>query len=278
MKYRNVWVDRLDTATVPDAPSDIVGEVDGDEVTLAWTAPDDGGAEITGYAVTPYVDGEAQDPIDTGSPDTTFTVSEVSTDVDAFSVAAENVLGAGAESERWEFPDEIAPSLTLSGLADGGEYGDSGVRELVVEATDDRSGVERLQVSLDGEVLHDGDSEFSQEIELWHLDLDDHELLVEVWDEAGNLTSETIEFVVTTSLADVLNHLDRLEDSGELSESEATKVRTHVERADRHLDRDRFKVYLLEVYRAVDAAWEVESDSARELLRRDLTYLMQYPA
>jgi fibronectin type 3 domain-containing protein len=67
---------------------------------LSWTAPaNDGGGNITGYRVTPYIGGNAQTPILTGSQATTYTVSGLDNGTAyTFTVAAINKAGTGHDS------------------------------------------------------------------------------------------------------------------------------------------------------------------------------------
>lgn len=46
--------------TVPGAPTAVTGTPGSTQVALTWTAPSDGGAQITRYTVTPYIGGTAQ--------------------------------------------------------------------------------------------------------------------------------------------------------------------------------------------------------------------------
>ncbi len=86
---------------VPGAPTDVVAVAGDGQVALSWTAPtDDGGSEILGYAVVPWVDGVAQAPVLSEGPATELVVPGLENGTTyRFTVAAVNLLGVGAESE-----------------------------------------------------------------------------------------------------------------------------------------------------------------------------------
>jgi Fibronectin type III domain len=68
---------------------------------LSWSAPSNGGLPITGYVVTPSVNGVAQTAIETGSAATSFTVTGLTNGTAyQFTVSARNVVGLGGASSR----------------------------------------------------------------------------------------------------------------------------------------------------------------------------------
>ncbi len=105
------------TATVtlnfaPAAPSApvISGAVPGDgSATLSWTAPAfDGGSQITGYVVTPFIGYKAQPAVPFNSAATTQVVSGLSNGTAYhFMVAAENANGTGPRSAKAS--DRVVP-------------------------------------------------------------------------------------------------------------------------------------------------------------------------
>ncbi|GAA4722858.1 lectin [Isoptericola chiayiensis] len=138
--------------------------------------------------------------------------------------------------------DATAPEITVTGVADGDEVGSSQVLDLGVEATDATSGVASSSLTLDGETVEAG------EIDLWTIELGEHQVVATATDEAGNTTESTVTFTVTTSAEDLAAHLERLEDAGELSSSESARLNAYLGQAERHADagRDRQATAALE--------------------------------
>jgi HD-GYP domain-containing protein (c-di-GMP phosphodiesterase class II)/predicted phage tail protein len=94
-------------ATVPTAPSGVTGTAGDGQVSLSWTAPaSDGGAAVTGYIVTSYFNGVAQNATDFSSAATTETVDYLLDDhAYTFTVVALNSAGSSPAS---------APSAALT--------------------------------------------------------------------------------------------------------------------------------------------------------------------
>ena len=87
--------------TAPGAPVGLIPSASNRQVSLSWTAPDDGGRTITRYTVTPYLNGVAQATTAvTGSPAPTSAVVTGLTNGTSytFTVSATNSVGAGPES------------------------------------------------------------------------------------------------------------------------------------------------------------------------------------
>ena len=84
----------------PGAPTGVNGTPLDRAVSVTWTAPtSDGGSPILGYQITPYAGSNAQAPVLTGSPSTTFTVGGLTNGVGyTFRVAAINAAGTGPDS------------------------------------------------------------------------------------------------------------------------------------------------------------------------------------
>jgi hypothetical protein len=115
-------------ATAPWAPTEVAVTAGNGGVTASWTAPSDGGSPITGYAVTPYVGGTAQDPHTFASPATSEVVGGLANGVTySFTVTAINAVGSGPPSASSSPVTPVASSLAIvnggakAGRAQGGD-------------------------------------------------------------------------------------------------------------------------------------------------------------
>jgi hypothetical protein len=91
----NVGLSELEVYAIPSAPQ-APREVKVDGHTVSWTAPAyDGGAPLTGYAVTPYRDGTALEPVVVDEDHTSVVVDAPA---DRFTVRARNLIGDGPEA------------------------------------------------------------------------------------------------------------------------------------------------------------------------------------
>jgi hypothetical protein len=87
--------------TVPAAPTNVVASAGNSSATVSWTAPSNGGSQITSYTVTPFIGGTAQPPTTvTGSPPATSTTITGLTNgtTYTFTVSATNSVGTGPAS------------------------------------------------------------------------------------------------------------------------------------------------------------------------------------
>ncbi|MBP2335085.1 glucose/arabinose dehydrogenase/PKD repeat protein [Saccharothrix coeruleofusca] len=140
--------------------------------------------------------------------------------------------------------DATAPTLLVSGVANGRVYGDA--TDLVVswQTGDATSGVASVTSTLDGQAVASGSL-----IALHALPLGLHSLAVSVKDGAGNETRADLAFATTTSLRDIAQLLDRFRATNRLSakahadlSKQLTKVRSaeaagRDERAAKELER-----------------------------------------
>ncbi|WP_406045082.1 ThuA domain-containing protein [Micromonospora sp. NBC_00898] len=110
--------------------------------------------------------------------------------------------------------DPTAPTLLVSGVADGQLYGDSQDVHISWAATDATSGIKSTVGTLDGAPYASGPDQ-----PLYALALGQHTLTVTTSDRAGNTTTSTVRFYVTTSFRDMASLIDRFEAAGRLSHS-----------------------------------------------------------
>ncbi len=103
-------------ATVPGAPTGVTASAQDASVNLSWTAPADGGSSITGYFVTPFINGSPQSAIPTGSTTTGYTVTGLTNGTAyTFTVRAANAVGQGPASAQTA---AVTPRAALSQYTD----------------------------------------------------------------------------------------------------------------------------------------------------------------
>ncbi|MEV0807535.1 ThuA domain-containing protein [Micromonospora sp. NPDC050200] len=108
--------------------------------------------------------------------------------------------------------DGTKPTLLVSGIADGQLYGDSQDVRMSWQAVDPTSGIKTTTGVLDGRSYANNTLQA-----MYELPLGLHELTVTATDRAGNATTSTVRFFVTTSFRDMQNLLDRFKATGRLS-------------------------------------------------------------
>ena len=119
----------------PAAPTGVVATAGNAQVTLAWTAPANGGSPITSYTVTPFVGSAPQTPVTvSGSPPaTTATVPGLTNGTAyTFTVAATNAVGTGPASAASAavtpvVPESTPPTFVQAVSAHGGPSSTRGV-------------------------------------------------------------------------------------------------------------------------------------------------------
>jgi amidase len=94
--------------------------------------------------------------------------------------------------------DKVAPEVTVTGVTDGGTYGDSQDVTIGWTVTDSTSGPGASTATLDGEPIANGTA-----IELYTLPLGEHTLAISATDVAGNPRTIEITFTTETTFADV---------------------------------------------------------------------------
>jgi hypothetical protein len=114
-----------DGATPPGAPTGVTAQADSKSAVVSWTAPaDDGGSAITGYTVTPYVDGTAQSPTEVGGSTTTTRITGLTNLTSyTFRVGATNSAGSGPASAASGVatPDDSIFELGTPAVVDAGD-------------------------------------------------------------------------------------------------------------------------------------------------------------
>jgi putative nucleotidyltransferase with HDIG domain len=114
--------------TVPSAPTGVSVVSGNAQVTVSWSAPNDGGSPVTSYTVTPYVAGTSQTPSVFGSTATSQVVGGLSNGTTyTFTVTATNSVGTSSPSSPSIAVTPIASSLEITnggGLAGRPQKGD----------------------------------------------------------------------------------------------------------------------------------------------------------
>ncbi|MFE9184519.1 ThuA domain-containing protein [Micromonospora haikouensis] len=163
--------------------------------------------------------------------------------------------------------DGDKPTLLVSGIADGQLYGDSQDVRISWQAVDPTSGVKTMSGKLDGKTYASGTLQ-----PMYELPLGLHELVVTATDKAGNSTSSTVRFYVTTSFRDMQNLLDRFKATGRLSNVAHRKLSNKLDavRASEAEGNDKRAVQQLTAFKALatDAALVTDTD-VRDVLVRD---------
>lgn len=115
--------------------------------------------------------------------------------------------------------DGTKPTVLVSGLADGQLYGDSQDVRVTWSAVDPVSGIRATVGTLDGRPYQPNTLQA-----MYELSLGLHELTVTATDRAGNSTTSTVRFFVTTSFRDMRHLLDRFRATGWLSATAHRKL------------------------------------------------------
>jgi len=109
------------TLSAPQAPTGVSGTPRDGAVRLTWNTPQSGGSQITGYQVTPYINGSPQTPVLTNASTTQDITGLDNGTAYTFTVAAVNVIGTGPDSD---------PSAPVTPVAAGVPGAPTGVQGL----------------------------------------------------------------------------------------------------------------------------------------------------
>ena len=99
-------------AATPGAPTGVSAQPRNQAAVVSWTAPEsDGGSQITGYRITPYIGSTAQTATTVSGLSTSTSVNGLSNGTNyTFTVAATNSLGTGSESSA---SGAVVPRATI---------------------------------------------------------------------------------------------------------------------------------------------------------------------
>ncbi len=129
------------SSSVPGVPTAVTAQADAQAAIVRWTAPaDDGGAPITGYTITPSVDGSPQTPVQAGASASELRVTGLTAGTAyTFTVKAVNGAGSSATSSA---TDPVTPGLSLFNGATPAtvDSGDGGAVNLGVRFGSDVAG------------------------------------------------------------------------------------------------------------------------------------------
>ncbi|WP_194821773.1 ThuA domain-containing protein [Micromonospora sp. S-DT3-3-22] len=163
--------------------------------------------------------------------------------------------------------DGTKPTLLVSGIADGQLYGDSQDVRISWQAVDPTSGIKTTSGVLDGRAYASGTLQA-----LYELPLGLHELTVTATDKAGNSTTSTVRFFVTTSFRDMQNLLDRFKATGRLTTKAHRQLSNKLDavRASEAAGNDKRAVQQLTAFKALATDPAVVTDTdVRDVLVRD---------
>jgi type 1 glutamine amidotransferase len=167
--------------------------------------------------------------------------------------------------------DGTKPTTIVAGVADGALYGDSQDVRITYQAVDPVSGVATTAGTMDGAAYQSGRLQ-----PLYDLGLGLHELTVTATDKAGNRTTTTVRFYVTTSFRDLRDLLDRFRTTSQLSATAHRKLSNKLDaaRASTAAGDDRRALQQLAALRelATDTALVPDAD-VRAVLTRDIDAL-----
>jgi len=100
--------------TAPSTPTGVVVKAGNADVTVSWSAPDDGGSAITSYTVNRYVDNALQARHVFASAATSHVMKGLTNGTTyTFTVVATNAVGSSNASDPSAAVTPVAPSLTI---------------------------------------------------------------------------------------------------------------------------------------------------------------------
>ncbi|GAA0388160.1 hypothetical protein GCM10009541_33970 [Micromonospora gifhornensis] len=163
--------------------------------------------------------------------------------------------------------DGTKPTLLVSGIADGQLYGDSQDVRVSWQAVDPTSGIATVVGTLNGRPYASGTLQA-----MYELPLGLHELTVTATDKAGNATTASVRFFVTTSFRDMQNLLDRFKATGRLSNKAYDQLSKQLEKVRKEEAKGKDDKAIKELIKFRDLAADtklVAEAEIREVLIRD---------
>ncbi|MFC4533494.1 ThuA domain-containing protein [Sphaerisporangium dianthi] len=115
--------------------------------------------------------------------------------------------------------DTKAPTVIVTGVANGAQYGDSQDLKIAWQAIDTGSGLKSVTGTLDGNPITSG-----AVVPLYPLSLAEHTLTVTAVNKAGNKTAQTVKFTIATSTVEMGRLIDRFEKEKKISHKSAEKL------------------------------------------------------
>ncbi|GGS24458.1 hypothetical protein GCM10010171_17030 [Actinokineospora fastidiosa] len=165
--------------------------------------------------------------------------------------------------------DATAPTLLVSGVAEGRVYGDSADVVVTWSGADETSGLRSVTGRLDGAALASGDL-----VALHTLPLGTHELVVTAVDNAGNRTVSRIPFATTTSLRDMGLLLDRFLATGRISAVEYQDLSKQLAKARKAEARGDDRKAARELEKFKQRVATVTDQAVRAVLTRDADHVI----
>ncbi|GAA1024344.1 hypothetical protein Aple_099890 [Acrocarpospora pleiomorpha] len=135
--------------------------------------------------------------------------------------------------------EEAAPTILISGVADGTEYGDS--QDLTIAWEVAGANIKTVTGTLDGQPFTSGTVQ-----PLYQLALGEHTLTVTVETQSGTKVEQTITFSTVTTTDDISALIERFKAAGKLSATGAAKLQDKISKVmvseDKERERDKKKI------------------------------------
>jgi hypothetical protein len=137
----------------------------------------------------------------------------------------------GQYAAAQQIQDTTAPDITIVTPEDV-DYSHTATFDVDVDVTDDMSGVHRVDITLDGTPVTDGET-----IDLAELALGAHTLAVEAEDTAGNVANAEVTFTVVATLGTLRGSVERFLADGDVDARIGRSLLAKLEQAEAAADR-----------------------------------------